>query len=162
MRSGWNGPLYLLISGMESLPFIISWASLCCQAKPDFPRSVGVANEDGEVMAGLRLGSAQPPRNSHLSIVRAYCQGCLQTRFQPPNPHSWGRIRELGDTPHPEASLRPNPRHPPEADCPSAHPRWVARAKRSLPVIRGHHQIPGRDKSLAPSGNKPTFFLDGR
>ena len=152
MRSGWNGPLYLLISGMESLPFIISSASLCCQAKPGFPRSVGVANEDGEVMAGLRLGSAQPPRNSHLSIVRAYCQGCLQTRFQPPNPHSWGRIRELGDTPKPSAKgLRP-----------SAHPRWVARAKRRLPVIRGHHQIPGRDKSLAPSGNKPTFFLDGR
>ena len=51
---------------------------------------------------------------------------------------------------------------PPEADCPSAHPRWVARAKRSLPVIRGHPQTPGRDKSLAPSGNRPTFFLDGR
>ena len=30
---------------------------------------------------------------------------------------------ELGDTPHPEASLRPNPRHPPEADCPSARPQ---------------------------------------
>jgi hypothetical protein len=134
-------------------------------SKAGFFRSGGAAwaaNEDVEVMAGLRLSSAQPPRNSHLSIVRAYCQGCLQTRFQPPNSHSWGRIRELGDIPHPEASLRPNPRHPPEADCPSAYPRWVARAKRSLPVIRGHHQIPGRDKSLAPSGNKPTFFLDGR
>ena len=41
---------------------------------------------------------------------------------------SWGKEeRKLGDTPHPEASLRPSPRHPPEADCPSAHPGLIQR-----------------------------------
>jgi len=59
MRPGWNRPRYLLISGMESLSFIIPRASLCCQAKPGSSRSVGATNEDGEVMAYLRLGSAQ-------------------------------------------------------------------------------------------------------
>ncbi len=57
--------LYLLISGMQSLSFIISRASLCCQAKPGFrpaAGAVGVANEDGEVMACFRLDSVQTAR----------------------------------------------------------------------------------------------------
>jgi len=32
-----------------------------------------------------------------------------------------GDFGESRDTHHPKASLRPHPRHPPEADCPSAH-----------------------------------------
>ena len=46
MRPGWNGPLQLLISGMEYLSFIIPRASLCCQAKPGF--------SDLGVLPGLR------------------------------------------------------------------------------------------------------------
>jgi len=59
MRPGWNGPLHLLISGMEYLSFIIPRASLCCQAETGSSRSGGATNEDGEVMGCLRLGSAQ-------------------------------------------------------------------------------------------------------
>ena len=68
-------------------------------------------------------------------------EGCPRALLQYPGsnplnpPLSKGDSRELlelRDTPHPEASLRPSPRHPPEADCPSAH-HWGL--------------VPGRDES---------------
>ena len=53
----------------------------------------------------------------HVSAVVLHCLFALcvsQDLFSTPLvPHSWGRIRRIGGHP-------PNPRHPPEADCPSA------------------------------------------
>jgi hypothetical protein len=46
----------------------------------------------------------------HCSFARCVSQDWFST---PLVPHSWGRIRGIGGHP-------PNPRHPPEADCPSA------------------------------------------
>jgi hypothetical protein len=99
MRSGWNGPLYLLISGMESLPFIISRASLCCQAKPDFPRSVGAANEDGEVIACLRLNSAQTRETITSPSYWRIDEGVLRLAFNPLTPTLGGWKKGIGGHP---------------------------------------------------------------
>ena len=57
-------------------------------------------------------------------LMRLLSHNPLSTPFDPPV--LGDREEELGDTPHPEASLRPNPRHPPEADCPLCTP-YVSR-----------------------------------
>ena len=75
--------------------------------------------------------SPQPVIASHSPSRARRRRSNLKGSFQPPNPDSWGNIKELGGIPHPEASLRPNPRHPPEAGCPSAHP-WGTKQS-SLP-----------------------------
>ena len=60
--------------------------------------------------------------------------------FNPLDPPFLGENKELGGTPKPSA----------KGLCPSAHPGWVAWAKRSLPVMRRHPLTFGRDLSLHP------------
>jgi len=74
-------------------------------------------------------------------------------------PHSWGRTGNWG--------APPNPRHPPEADCPSTHP-WQTRVGASFELALRRHAplsflvIPRKRESSCRPGRanpKPTVTL---
>ena len=66
-----------------------------------------------------------------------------------------GDFGESRDTHHPKASLRPHPRHPPEADCPSAHRERAISASCERERARNTSNNPkGRVPRACPWGNE--------